>query len=213
MLYATQFKTAIAIGSAILASLNLALFISSEEYRVSFVAASGPSAAADLLAQDVNVVYNVTRSIINVGAATIATAQSASEIARSFQGNTAYPGVDRFRDIIIKKGAIIYTGEPGVIGFFTTGKSIERAGGDATKLFEGLQVRPLEVVPGVGLYRPGVTAYEVLEDSPAAFGIVRANSQYGNGGFPQIYIPDWEQKVKPIVSYPLGNRVKLLPGD
>jgi hypothetical protein len=71
-----------------------------------------------------------------------------------------------------------YAGEPGVSGFFTTQRTITTAGGDAKRLFQGLQVAPSDI----GLYRPGVTAFEVIDDSPAAFGIVRANPQYGEGG-------------------------------
>ncbi len=65
--------------------------------------------------------------------------------------------------------------------------------------------------PGIGEYRPGVTAYEVTEDSLAAFGIVGANPGYGKGGFPQIFLPNWELRTKPLVSYSLGNRIKPLP--
>ncbi|HAF23249.1 MAG TPA: hypothetical protein DCK93_10135, partial [Blastocatellia bacterium] len=140
-----------------------------------------------------------------------ASAQSASEIAASFQGSGRYPGIDRFRNFILRKGTIIFAGEPGVTGFFTTEKTITRAGGDATRLFEGLQVRPQKISPGIGEYRPGVTAYEVTEDSLAAFGIVGANPGYGKGGFPQIFLPNWELRTKPLVSYSLGNRIKPLP--
>ncbi len=73
---------------------------------------------------------------------------------------------------------------------------------DATALFEGLQVSPRN-----GLYRPGVTAFEILDDTPAAFGITRANSQYGKGGLPQLYIPDHAGTTRPVVRHPLNNRV------
>lgn len=127
---------------------------------------------------------------------------SPSELAKGFQGSRDYPGVDRYRDITLRKGTIIYAGEPGVTGFFTTSSAIRRTDLDATALFEGLQVAPRN-----GLYRPGVTAFEILEDTPAAFGITRANTRYGEGGLPQIYIPGHSEVVRPIVSYPLKNRV------
>jgi hypothetical protein len=115
-------------------------------------------------------------------------------------------GVDKWFNKTLHRGEIYYAGEPYVTGFFTSERTILRAGGDATKLFEGLQVRPY-----YGQYRNGVTAFEVLEDCPAAVGIVRANPQYGPGGFPQVYVPNWEQRMRAIVSYPLNNRVVPLP--
>jgi len=204
VLTVSQYATAIKIGAGILSVLNIALFLGSEEYRTNLVATAGPSAAAELLAADVSTMISVTKSVIRVGAAAgaAATALSPSGIARSFQGSERYPGVDRFRDIIIKKGTKIYAGEPGISGFFTTERTIERVGGDATKLFERMQVAPYK-----GTYRSSVAVFEVLEDTPAAFGIVRANPQYGQGGFPQIFIQDWQQKTRQIGSTPLTNYI------
>jgi hypothetical protein len=127
---------------------------------------------------------------------------SPSDLAKGFQGSRDYPGIDRYRDITLKKGTMVYAGEPGVTGFFTTSSAIRRTDLDATALFEGLQVSPRN-----GLYRPGVTAFEILEDTPAAFGITRANPKHGKGGLPQLYIPDHSEVTRPVVSYPLNNRV------
>lgn len=209
VLWASQYQTAITIGSALLSLLNIGLFISSEEYRETTFSTVGPAAAAQALAQDVNVIVNVGKSFANI--LTVATAANIAEtpadLARGFQGSGNYPGIDRWKDIILKKGTIVYAGEPGAGGFFTTGRAVESAGGDATKLFEGLQVASKEIQPGVFTYRPGVTAYEVLEDTPAAFGIVRANPQHGPGGFPQVYVPNFKDTLRPFVSYPLTNRI------
>ena len=39
--------------------------------------------------------------------------QTPSDFARSLQGSGSYPGVDRYRDISLKKGTIIYGGQCG----------------------------------------------------------------------------------------------------
>lgn len=127
---------------------------------------------------------------------------SPSKLAKGFQGSDRFPGVDHFRDITLRKGTTIFAGEPGLSGFFTTQSAIRRTDFDATALFEGLQVPPRQ-----GLFRPGVTAFEVLEDTPAAFWITRANSQFGSGGWPQIFVPDFERVTKPTVTNILTNRV------
>jgi hypothetical protein len=42
-------------------------------------------------------------------------------------------------------------------------------------------------------------------------GITRANTQYGAGGLPQIYIPNFNTVAEPVVSFPLTNPVARLP--
>ena len=46
--------------------------------------------------------------------------RSASAFARSMQGNDKFPGIDRFKDIVLKKGTIIYAGFPGCDHFAAT---------------------------------------------------------------------------------------------
>lgn len=122
-----------------------------------------------------------------------------SQFARSLQGSGNYPGIDRFRDIALKEGKIIYGGAPGQTPFYTTASALRRSGGSAEKLFQGLQVAPH---PEFG-YRPGVTAYEVVRDTPAAFGRTLANPQHGAGRLPQIVIEDYRDALRPIYSVPL----------
>jgi len=69
-------------------------------------------------------------------------------------------------------------------------------------LFQGLQTAPQA---STGAFRPAATAFEVVEDTPAAFGIVRANPQWGAGGYPQVYVPDWQSKLRPVFEIPLKN--------
>jgi RHS repeat-associated protein len=197
--YNTAFhSTLIAVGTV----LNLAAFVSSEEYAFGAVSATpgGPAAFAEGMVEGAVVTLGVARSITNVFIASGAAAQTPSEIAASFQGSIRYPGVDRFRNIVIKRGTFLICGDPGCSGFFTTERTIARAGGDSTRLFEGLQVAPHQ-----GEYRHSVIVYEALEDCPGAFGIVRENPQYGEGGFPQVYVPNWQSKLRPVNTINLEN--------
>nr|WP_242688849.1 hypothetical protein [Photorhabdus tasmaniensis] len=127
------------------------------------------------------------------------TQQTPSEFARGWQGSGQYPGVDHFRDITVKKGTILMAGAPGQGNFYTTVRAIERRGYSKEGVFKGLQVFPHEQFG----YRPGMTAYRVLEDTPAAFSIVRANPKAGPGGLPQIVIEKYEGMLEPLYSVKL----------
>ena len=129
-----------------------------------------------------------------------------SNIARGWQGKGNYPGVDVFKDITLKKGTIIYGGVPGQTEFYTTASALKRSGGSAESLFKGLQVAasdPKYFHSVTGLYRSGVTAYEVLDDVPAAFGRTLANPNHGPGSLPQIFIENYRDILKPLYSIPL----------
>ncbi|HBF36166.1 MAG TPA: hypothetical protein DDW50_02470 [Firmicutes bacterium] len=130
---------------------------------------------------------------------------SPSDIARSWQGTKDYPGVDRYRDITVKKGKVIYRGEPQGTEYFTTKSAIKRSDGDATKLFEGLQVIKNEKYG----YRQTAQGYLVKTDIDAAFGITKANPEYGKGGLPQIFIPNANELVKQGVLEPIDG-IKLI---
>jgi len=126
---------------------------------------------------------------------------SASQSARSLQGSGSYPGVDRFRDITLQKGKVIYGGAPGQSTFYTTESGLARAMGSRTTLFKGLQVAPH---PSFG-YRQGMTAYEVLQNTPVAFARALANPQYGAGRLPQLVVSDYEKVLRPLYSVLLGK--------
>jgi hypothetical protein len=104
-----------------------------------------------------------TGDLLTLRAGVSRTYASAAEEAASWQGSPRFPSVDRWRPITLRAGTIIYAGEPGLSGFMTTESAIRKANNDAAVLFGGLQVPPRN-----GLYRNGVTAFEVLEDIPAA---------------------------------------------
>ncbi len=124
----------------------------------------------------------------------ISTPLAPSIFAKNQQGSGLYPGIDRFKDITLQKGTIIFGGAPGQSSFYTTSNAIKRAENSASKLFQGLQVAPHPL----NGYRPGMTAYEVIDDIPSAFGRTLANPQNGVGGLPQLVIPNWQSTLRPI---------------
>lgn len=127
-----------------------------------------------------------------------------SQLARSWQGVGKYPGVDNYIDVTVKKGEILYRGEPNGTEYFTTLDAIEQSGRDATKLFEGLQV---EKNPIHG-YRGEMQGYIFNEDVASAYGITNANPQFGKGGLPQYYVPDVQDLIDKGILTPVDN-IKL----
>jgi len=115
-----------------------------------------------------------------------------SAFARSLQGTAKYPGIDRFRDITLKKGTLLYGGFPGQTAFYTTSSALRRAGESADRLFGGLQVRKHAIFG----YRTRVAAYEVTEDTQAAMGLAIANVDYGTGWLPQVVVPSYEASLR-----------------
>jgi RHS repeat-associated protein len=137
--------------------------------------------------------------VIRKGGASIFS-EASSTIARSFQGRGRYPGIDRFRDITLKKGTILYAGYPGQSAFYTTASAMRRAGQSSSALFRGLQVAAHETR---GL-RVRAAAYEVMEESPAAFGLALANMKHGDGWLPQVVVPSYESSLRYLNDFPLG---------
>jgi hypothetical protein len=123
------------------------------------------------------------------------------DFARSLQGSGNYPGVDQYAETVLRKGTVIYGGAPGQSNFYTVEEAVKAAGGSAQKFFQGLQVAPH---PQFG-YRPGVTAYEVLEDVTVAIGKALANPQHGSGGSTQIVIENFQQVLRPLYSIPFAK--------
>ena len=117
---------------------------------------------------------------------------SPSQLARSWQGEGKYPGVDEYADVVVKKGTILYRGEPNGTEYFTTLDAIEESGRDSRKIFRGLQV---EESPTHG-YRPEMKGYMLDEDLATAYGITKANPQFGEGGLPQYYVPDAKKLIE-----------------
>ena len=127
-----------------------------------------------------------------------------SQLARSWQGMGKYLGVDDYDDITVKKGTILYRGEPNGTEYFTTLEAIEQSGSDATTVFEGLQV---EKNPIHG-YRGEMQGYLFNEDIASAYGITNANPQFGKGGLPQYYVPNVNDLIEKGILIPVHN-IKL----
>jgi RHS repeat-associated protein len=129
-----------------------------------------------------------------------AVAAAPSTVARAFQGTKKYPNIDRFKDISLKKGTLVYSGFPGQSAFYTTARALQRSGAGATALWKGLQVAKHQSYPP----RSRMAVYEVLDDTPAAFGLARANFQNGAGGYPQIVVPSYETSLRYLFDFSLG---------
>ena len=112
--------------------------------------------------------------------------------AASWQGKGVCSGVGKWREIELKNGTKVIGGLPGQSEFYTTQRGFFRTNGIKTELWEGLQVK---ASPQFG-YRPQVGVYKVISNSEAAFSITKANPQYGPGGLPQIYIPDYKTNLE-----------------
>ena len=93
----------------------------------------------------------------------------------------------------------MYGGTPGQSNFYTTEEAVQASGNSQSNLFSSLQVAPH---PDLG-FRPGMTAYEVTEDTPAATSTALANSQISAGGAQQLFIPNYSTVLNPLFSVPL----------
>lgn len=148
---------------------------------------SGISGADDVLS-------NTVDDIDDVGAA--AKSVNSAKLAKTWQGNETYAGVDNWRNITLKDGKYVVGGLPGQSNYYTTTSGLNRSGLSRNNLFKGLQVSKH---PQHG-YRGQAGIYRVSGDTPAAFGTTYANPQFGSGGLPQIYIPNYSnlQLIKTI---------------
>ncbi len=108
--------------------------------------------------------------------------------------------MDDYSDVTLKKGTVLYGGYPGQSAYYMTEEAYLASGGSATALADGLQIMPSKTHthPVSGPYRPQVRRYVVKEDTPAAQGPASANTQYGNGGLTQVFVPDYENSLDPV---------------
>jgi hypothetical protein len=125
---------------------------------------------------------------------------SASRIARSLQGTPKYPNVDRFRDITLREGKLLFGGHPGQSAFYTTASALSRSGGSAGFLYDGLQIARSEKHP----MRTAMAIYEVIEDTPAAFGLAIRNTNHGGGWLPQVVVPSYMDSLRFLGVIQLG---------
>ena len=137
--------------------------------------------------------------VIRKGGSELA-ARAPSAIARSFQGTRKYPGIDRFKDITLKKGTLVYAGFPGQGAFYTTAGAMRRSVASASTLWDRLQIAEHDFRP----QRSRMAAYEVIEDTQAAFGLALANLHNGSGWYPQIVVPSFETSLRYLTDFPLA---------
>ena len=128
-----------------------------------------------------------------------------AEQAQKWQGKGKYPGIDEFKDNVLKKDEIYYRGEPNGSEFFTTKGAIEEIDCNAQKLFEGLQV---EKNPVHG-YRGTMQGYKLSEDVDAAGGLAKSNPQFGYGGLPQQFIPNADELIEKGILVP-ADKITLI---
>ena len=119
-----------------------------------------------------------------VGGGTI---QTPAGLARSWQGKGNYPGVDSWRNITLNEGTLVVGGLPGQTEYYSTMKSLERINFVKDDFWMGLQVKPHDIFG----YRQDIGVFRVSYDTPAAFGTTYANPQFGGGGLPQLFVPDY----------------------
>jgi hypothetical protein len=154
---------------------------------------------AGSLAGNVGYLAGGAAGVLRKGGAGLASTGTSS-LARSYQGRGQYPGIDRFRDITLKKGTLLYAGYPGQSAFYTTASAMRRAGNSASVLFAGLQVAP-HATKGM---RVRAAAYEVMDDTPAAFALAMANPRHGSGWLPQVVVPSYLTTLRFLDDFPLG---------
>jgi RHS repeat-associated protein len=186
------------VGNLAIGSSPIAMLFGSDPDFQYFHEPASSGGRAGAVAGDVGYFLGGAAGMIR-RAGSEAARRGASAIARSFQGTPKYPGIDRFKDITLKKGTILYSGFPGQTAFYTTASALRRTGNSAEKLFTGLQIRK-HMEFG---YRTRVAAYEVVEDSRAAMGLAIANSDYGIGRLPQVVVPSYETSLHFLTEIPL----------
>ena len=90
--------------------------------------------------------------------------QDPASEAAGWQGSGAYPGVDTFENVVLKKGAVIYSLFPGSPpGFAVPIGTLNQHRGNPTSYHEALQVQSKNLPQGRSM-RTQVRAYRVTED-------------------------------------------------
>ena len=115
--------------------------------------------------------------------------------AAGWQGSKDYPGVDNWKNVVLKKGAVIYSLFPGSPpGFAVPIGTLNQHRGNPTSYHEALQVQSKNLPQGRSM-RTQVRAYRVTEDICVGRGRAKANDQFGGGGGIQYYIPSKVQST------------------
>ena len=116
--------------------------------------------------------------------------------ATEFQGKPPYEGVDSYKNVVLKKGAILHTLAPhgtNTPGYFVDTKQLYKEKGKGARSYnDSLQVLHTDNneknYPNVWGMRTKVTTFIVTEDICVAKGIAKANPDFGKGGGTQYFV-------------------------
>lgn len=105
--------------------------------------------------------------------------------ASSWQGNSRYPGVDTWMNQVADSGTVLLSVGTSSNGFFTTVAALVAVEHDLGVLCRGLQIAQCSQ----GSARRRISLVQLVQDRVVAAGIALANSQHGEGGLPQVFMP------------------------
>lgn len=108
--------------------------------------------------------------------------------------------------IPLKPDTYVVGATPGQSNYYTTLSGMQRTEMDVVKYYQGVQVAPNLTNPAFDVVRDGLTVYRVTYAKPAAFGRTMMNPQYGKGGLPQVFVPDYSN-LQPIDFLPFVNKI------
>ena len=125
--------------------------------------------------------------------------------ATKWQGQGDYPGVDSYKNVVVKKGTVIYTlypngpkkqltQNPGT--YFVDGKELlkHKKVGSAQSFNDALQVKHAGNSPGGYPMRTKVLKFVVTKDTCMAKGKAAENNRYGPGGGTQYVLEEVDRK-------------------
>jgi hypothetical protein len=117
-------------------------------------------------------------------------------LAAEFQTGPPYGGVDRWFNATLRSGDLVGAGsvagrELPFSGFGVPPEVVDAVGGDARRLFEGVQVNPYR-----GSYRDQVTMFRANDDLPVAVSYAWHNPQFGEGGLRQVYVHEMQALIE-----------------
>ena len=104
--------------------------------------------------------------------------------------------MDRWFNATLPSGDVIGAGSVAgrdlpFSGFAVPSEVVEGVGGDARRLFEGVQVNPYR-----GTYRDEITMFRATEDLPVAVSYAWHNPQFGEGGLRQVYVHEMQSLIE-----------------
>ena len=118
-----------------------------------------------------------------------------SATARRWQGSDPYPGIDSYKNVVVKAGTVLYTlyphgNTPG--NYFVTAKDV-LAARTAREYNDSVQVSHKENTDGGKNMRTALHGFIVTKDTCMAKGITRANPHLGKGGATQYFIENMDK--------------------